>query len=238
MAGMALLVAVYTGLSWFFFVTQHLALRSPHTAFQLLLLPTDFPSVWDVALPTLTGSAAIPLLGLLIQAALTGGLYGGLVRVNTGLPANPATFVSDAIRAFWRLLFWNLIWFAATLIAYGLSHALPAFSVVFGCLLLVLRFLFIFADTAIVCEQQATVREAVSRAAQTLMGNLATMLPIGLAMALAASLTAYLVSATPVGAGILISVAYGLVMLWLIHMVVSRYVVYANWTQREAMLAG
>lgn len=233
MAALAVLAAVFSSASWAFLRLLGLRLTQPAGTEQLLKLPTDFPSVWSVAVPSDTAGWWPPLLVLLVQLWLTGGMYGTLVRLNTGRPAGAPSFASDAFRSFARLLLWYIVWFLVTALAIGAEHALGAARMGVAVAVWVLRWVFLFSDVALVCEQQAGIREAVRRSVRAWLAGAVPSLPIAVGITLLTGVTAWLSTLLPATALWPLSVLYSWAALWLNHMLTARYLYHSHWLERE-----
>ncbi|MCL6548313.1 MAG: hypothetical protein K6T30_05330 [Alicyclobacillus sp.] len=232
MAALAALGVVFTSLSWFYLQATHWPLMTPGNVGTLLKLPTDFPSLWSFALPAAdqTRGAAwfAPVMVLLIQTLLTGGMYGTLIRLNTGQPASVRSFAADGVRSFGRLLLWSLAWTAATSLALGLGRLLGQGTLVPAWLLLAARYLFLFADVALVSEQHTGMANALRIAARSLLTGALPMLPLAVLLTLITGGALYASSLFPPAGVWALAVVYVLVSLWLLHMVTARYLYFSR----------
>ncbi|WP_026961569.1 hypothetical protein [Alicyclobacillus herbarius] len=233
MTGLFLTVALFTLLSGLALFLLHVPLRPPNSAMAIAHLPTGFPSIWDLISPSpdvkgWMGPAAV----LLAQVLLSGGLYGSLVRANLATPVRPASFLSDALRSFWRLLWWNLLWAALYLVLGTLSslgRGLPRADLIFGIPLLILRFLFLFGDVALVAERQLGAFAALNQAARALLAGFVPMLPYAVSLTLLADVgTAVAPSLSRTGL-LAAGLVYSLAVTWLLHMVTARYLHFSLW---------
>lgn len=232
-------------------IMSPISLIRPANTFQLLNLPTGFPSLWSIIRPAqLTGWVA-PILALFLQTWLTGGYLGSLVRINTRQMVSPASFVADALRTFWRLLLWNLLWDALALAvalistpasAFGsatgstfgstagsFSGNLPGIGVTAALLFLVARYVLFFAPIALVAEQGTTMREALAASVRALLNGFLPMLPYAGLMILATGAALSASAILPRFGLFLVIVVYLAIMTWLWHMVVARYLWFSNW---------
>jgi len=229
MSVLALIIIIYSGLSWWFLYAHHTQLQQPRHVLQLLSIPLGLPSIWSIVHPTTTVSAIAPIVQLLLSVLLSGGLLGTLIRININREVSIATFFSDSIRPFWRLLGWNILWNALFLMAAMLTHVLTPLGYTASLLLLVVRFVFLFTDTALVAEQQTSARIAIFSSARTLFNALGQMLPYGIAVATLTGLATAIIpnhlNATSLSASLL----YSLIMLWLLHLIVARYLFYSDY---------
>lgn len=236
MLGIWLAGVIFTGLSWVYL--QHAGMLKPHGyhVAQVLMLPTDFPSVWTLVGPSTAVSgvgAGLILLFQLAQVFLTGGMYGSLVRVNTGQPTNIGSFLHDARRAFPRLLIWTLLWFVTEgVLVTHRAQASLATALFLAILLTLLRFMFLFAEVAFVCELQSTFYATVAMAVRTLTQNAGRMIPVAVAIAAVSGLASGIVNTWGSGFALGIGVVYTVIELWLLHMLTSRYLLLAGWQSR------
>ncbi|MCL6626593.1 MAG: hypothetical protein K6T68_08430, partial [Alicyclobacillus shizuokensis] len=213
-------------------------LNRSNQAMAIAHLPTDFPSLWDLVSPSpQAASWAAPVAVLLVQVLLSGGLYGSLLRANLTSTVSPGSFLSDALRSFWRLLWWNLLWAALYLVLGTLSslgRGLPKADIVFGLPVLILRFLFLFADAALVAERRVAALTAIARAARALLAGFVPMLPYAVSLALLAD-AGTAVAPRLSHAGLLAAgIVYSLVVTWLLHMVTARYLYFSAWRSAPA----
>jgi hypothetical protein len=233
---LGLTACLFTCASWFYLHAFGIPLVQPNAAMAVANLPTDFPSIWHIVSPSPTATSWLaPLLILLIQVFLTGGLYGSLVRANLGQAVGAASFVSDGLRSFWRLVAWNLLWTALYLVLgaiSGLGRGLPQAPLVFGIPVLILRFIFLFSDVALVCEQQSSVSSALRRSVRALFTNFVPMIPYAIALTLLSDIAVSL--STRVGPSLLLAIGlvYTLAVTWLLHMLTARYLYFSQWTTR------
>ncbi|WP_067930084.1 hypothetical protein [Alicyclobacillus kakegawensis] len=238
MVGLFLVIAVFTLLSWLLLDTLGFPLNRPNQAMAIAHLPTDFPSLWDLVSPSpQAASWAAPVAVLLVQVLLSGGLYGSLVRANLASPVGPGSFLSDALRSFWRLLWWNLLWAALYLVLGTLSslgRGLPRADIIFGLPVLILRFLFLFADAALVAERHVGALAAITQAARALLAGFVPMLPYAVSLALLAD-AGTAVAPRLSHAGLLAAgLVYSLMVAWLLHMVTARYLYFSAWRSAPA----
>ena len=152
-------------------------LTAPAIREQPLSLPTSIPSIWNIIRPSTNISWLSPFVVLLVQVFLTGGFYGSLVRVNTRQAVSPTTFLHDAAHSFWRLFLWYLLWTGINLLLVGVVRVFPQMNVTLTVLVLLLRYLFLFADVALVSERNIPL--AFQLAVGTMLSGLVTMLPYG-----------------------------------------------------------
>jgi hypothetical protein len=232
--GLFVLVILYTSLSWYYLYTNHTLLSVPTSKAQLLSISTGIPSIWDFIRPSVSGWT-LPLVILIVQVFLTGGFYGILIRANTGQEANPFSFISDAMRSFWRLLLWNVLWTAIALLVIGITRGVPQLGLVFTILVLIVRYLFLFGDIALVCERD--IRFAFKSAVSALMNGVVPMIPFALVMMLLSGIAVSLTGATVSGTVWLIAIIYGVATTWVLHMVVARYLFYSEWQSRNRIAA-
>ena len=230
MAGLALVVLVFTLLSYLYLVLNLVPLFGKTTGLASLNLPTVFPSLWDILRPKTTSVVLAPFIVLLSQVFLTGGLYGSLLRLNAKQPLPAASFLADGLRSFFRLLLWNLLWtFAIPLFVVGIDGLASPIGEALTVVLVIARFLFLFADVALVSEHHRTMRESLRGAFAILVNHWLTMLPFGVVMIILSSLcTALLVHVGLSITGFLIGIVYSVAMLWLLHLVVARYLFYGH----------
>lgn len=230
----AVVVTAFTWLSWFYLYLNHVPLSKPASTLQLINLPTTAPSVWNTILPIVSKTWLLPIVVLLLQVFLTGGFYGTLVRVNTGRAASAGSFVSDSLHAYWRLLLWNIMWELLSLLVIGIYKMSSTAAIGLSILLVCLRYVFLFADVALVCELQSPMRTALANAGNVLLNQIVPMLPYGVSTVVftgvAMTVTAYGGTFTLLWVG----VAYGLVMTWLGHLVTARYLAYSAWSATRA----
>ncbi|MDQ0190076.1 hypothetical protein JI721_04300 [Alicyclobacillus cycloheptanicus] len=232
MVWLAVVVTVFTCLSWLYLYLNHVPLSKPASTMQTLNLPTTAPSIWNMTMPIVAGTWWLPVVVLIVQVFITGGFYGTLVRVNTGTAASAGSFLSDALRAFWRLLGWNLVWMLLSLFVIGLYRLSAPLSIALSILLIFGRYVFLFSDVALVCEMQAPMQQALKNAALALLNGIVPMLPYGVCTMIftgfAMTLTDYLSMTDLLWVGIL----YGLVMTWIAHMITARYLALSDWQAR------
>lgn len=228
--GLFILVTLYTSLSWYYLYTNHTLLFVPTNKAQFLSITTGIPSIWDFVRPNTVGWT-LPLLILIVQVFLTGGFYGTLVRANTGQDANPFSFLADALRSFWRLLLWNALWTAIAVLVSGITRVVPQLGLAVTLIVLLTRFLFLFGDIALVCEQD--IRFAFTSAVRSLINGLVPMIPFALVMMLCSGFAVSLTGVTVTGALLLTAIVYGIAMTWVLHMVVARYLFYSKWQSRN-----
>lgn len=194
-------------------------------------MPTEAPSIWNLVQPGNTKQWLGPIIVLIVQVWLTGGFYGTLIRANTGEASNVPTFIVDSFRSFGKLLLWNLLWAAAAVVVIGLNRALPAFGPALNILIFLLRFVFLFGDIALVAEQNA--RYALTLAPKLVLSQWLVMLPFAIVMVIVTDAGRWLVGISPGVLGLIIAIIYAVVMTWVLHMIVARYLMFSNWTARR-----
>lgn len=230
---LAIVVTVFTSLSWIYLYLNRVSLSKPSSTLQLINLPTTAPSLWNIIFPIVTGTWLVPVGILLLQVFLTGGFYGTLVRVNTDRRANAASFLSDSMHAYWRILLWNVMWELLSLLVIGLFKMSAPVSIGLSIVVVCLRYVFLFGDIALVCELQAPMGTALKHAGAALLNGIVPMLPYGVCTIIftggAMTLTAY--AQAPVV--LLVGVLYGLAMTWLAHLITARYLVFSNWSTAD-----
>lgn len=227
-------VTLFTCLSWLYLYLNHVPLSKPSSTMQTINLPTTLPSLWNMTLPIVAGTWWLPIAVLLLQVLLTGGFYGTLVRVNTGANASGGSFVSDSLHAFWRLLGWNLLWALLTLFVIGLYKMSAPIAVGVSILLLFCRYVFLFADVALVCELQAPMQQALKTSALALLNGIVPMLPYGVSTILLTGIGMTVAAHASMGELLGAGIIYGVAMTWLSHMVTARYLALSDWTARSA----
>lgn len=230
--GLVLFLLVIDVLSWIYIVT-HLTLQVAQSGILgRLVLPTEAPSIWNLIQPGNTKDWLAPFLVLVVQVWLTGGFYGTLVRANTNEQVNTATFAVDGFRSFGKLLLWNLLWAAVSIVVLGVGRGLPAFGPGLGILVLLLRFVFMFGDIALVAEKDP--RYALKLAPNLLLQQWLVMLPFAIVIIVLTDLARWLSGV--IGSGLLIVVAgvYTIAIAWTLHMVVARYLYFSKWMERSA----
>lgn len=234
---LAATAALYSTVSWVYLQRSHVAAQGPVTGLQLVSFPSGFPSIWDIVRSNAAVSGWILLAVFLVHVLLTGGFLGTLVRVNSLQATAVSTFLADAARSFWRLLFWNLLWVALSFLAVGLTGVMRPLGVIFAILLLLVRFLFLFAEVALVCEQQARLGAVLRMAIQTMVEELVRMVPVAVAIVLLTGLGLSLAATGSPIRLLLTALAYTSAMTWLSHLVVARYVVFSAWKARTGATA-
>ncbi|MCL6636591.1 MAG: hypothetical protein K6T26_01470 [Alicyclobacillus sp.] len=225
------LACAFSGLSWMFLAAAHVPLLAPTQRLLLLNLPTLIPSLWNIVLPGQTLGAWAPLAVLLVQVFFTGGFYGVLVRVNTGQPVSPRSFVADAVHSFGRLLVWHGLWTAITLALAGTGTAWPATATLLAVLLWLARFVFLFADAALVCEPD--FRTALRTATAALFAGFLPMLPLAVVLTVLTGAGLALAALAPPLAFAGLTLFYVVASVWLLHMVTARYLYFSAWQERQ-----
>ena len=227
-------------------IMSPMSLLRPTNTFQVLNLPTGFPSLWSIIRPAHFSGWIIPLLSLFLQTWLTGGYLGSLVRINTGQVVSVASFIADALRTFSRLLLWNLLWDAAALAVavvsapargFGVTNGplpgnLPGVTVTVAWLFLAARYALFFAPIALVAEQGATMRQALATSIRALLNGFLPMLPYAGLMLIATASALSVSALLPHWGLFLVSLVYLAIMTWLWHMVVARYLWFSNWVAK------
>jgi hypothetical protein len=233
--GLMLVCTVFTAVSWWYLVSTDIVLTAPAIREQLLSLPTSIPSIWNIIRPSTNISWLSPFVVLLVQVFLTGGFYGSLVRINTRQAVSLTTFLHDAARSFWRLFLWYLLWTGINILLAGVVRVFPQMNVTLTVLVLLLRYLFLFADVALVSERNIPL--AFQSAVGTLLSSVMAMLPYGVLLVFLTGFSLSLsIHVSWFGlAGL--AVAYGIAVTWLLHMVVARYVYFSNWADRAGVRA-
>lgn len=217
--------------SWLYIVT-HLTLQVAGSGLgDSFVLPTEAPSIWSFIQPGTTKDWLAPILVLVVQVWLTGGFYGTLIRMNTSEQVSPTNFVYDAFRSFGKLLLWNLLWAAAAVAVVGLNRVLPAFGPALFVLLLVLRFVFLFGNIALVAERDP--RYALKLAPNLLISRWLTMLPYAIVLVLLGDLGRRLSGILSHHGTLFIAAIYTVLAAWVLHMVVARYLVFSRWNERR-----
>lgn len=233
-AWLAVVVTAFTCLSWLYLYLNHVPLSKPASTMQTINLPTTIPSVWNMTLPIVAATWWLPIVVLIVQVFLTGGFYGTLVRVNTGSRATRGSFISDSLHAFWRLLGWNLLWALLSLFVIGLYKMSAPVAIGVSILLVCCRYVFLFAEVALVCEMQAPMQQALKTSALALLNGIVPMLPYGVCTVLLTGIGMTLVAYTSIDMTLVIGVVYGLAMTWLSHMITARYLMLSDWSARSA----
>jgi hypothetical protein len=233
--GLVLISTVFTALSWWYLITSDVVLTQPVTKSQVLSLPTSIPSIWNIIRPSTNITWFAPFVVLVAQVFLTGGFYGSLVRANTGQPATPATFLHDASRSFWRLFLWYLLWTGLNILLAGVVRVFPQMNITATVLVLLLRYVFLFGDVALVSERN--VGFALRSAVGALLSGVAAMLPYGVMLIVATSAALSLSTSISWLTLLGVAVLYGVVASWLLHMVVARYLFFTNWAVRSGVKA-
>lgn len=232
---LALILCLFSLFSWLYIVSYLQADASSHAVLRGLVLSPEAPSIWNLVSPPRKGSFVGPVLVLLLQVWLTGGFYGSLIRANAGDDVNVTTWTSDGFRSFWRLLLWNLLWAAVSLVVLGISQALPAFGPAFLILVLVLRFLFLFGDVSLVAERD--VRFALQTALRSLMRGFLAMIPFAVVLIILTDAGRMLLSQGGALYPLVVSLAYTVLTAWVLHMVTARYLFLSNWHERRGAMA-
>jgi hypothetical protein len=231
MALLTALVVLYTCLSWWYLWSNHITLSQSHS-----LLPTitmQIPSIWNFVQPSSVSSWVAPITVFVLQVWLTGGFFGTLARINMGQHASVGSFIVDSMRAFVRLLLWYFFWDAVYLFVAEtskLSIWVGLFAAVFA---LIFRYFFLFGDVALVCEGQASIRQAVRTALGALANGLVPMLPFGIAFAFTTDAAMTYAGRLTAPGVLIVAIIYAVVMTWLSHMVVARYLYFSNWISRQ-----
>jgi len=229
MAGLFATAVVFSTLSWLYIWRSHIPFTPPTGVFQLFNLPTDFPSIWNVVRPAQTNSALAPFLVLFLQVFLTGGLLGTLLRLNTRQSLGTSSFVADGLRAFGRLLAWNLIW--TLLLSFFLIGVLKVFlplGEVLAFLLLIVRYLFLFAEIALVSETSLRFGQAIRAALSAMKNGLVPMIPFAIVIMVLTGLVLYASTTLPVLWFLFVTLVYVCALTWLSHVVVARYLYYSD----------
>lgn len=230
--GLVLFLLVVDVLSWIYIVT-HLTLQvAPTGILGRLVLPTEAPSIWNLIQPGNTKDWLPPFVVLIVQVWLTGGFYGTLIRANTNEQVNTATFIVDGSRTFVKLLLWNLLWAAVSMVVLGVSRGLPAFAPGLGILVLLLRFAFMFGDIALVAEKDP--RYALKLAPSLLIQQWLVMLPLAIVIIVLTDLGRWLSGSTSSGLLVVVAGVYSIAVAWTLHMVVARYLYFSKWMERSA----
>ncbi|MCL6592651.1 MAG: hypothetical protein K6T31_01625 [Alicyclobacillus sp.] len=230
-AALAALACAFSGLSWLFLTGAHVPLLAPAHRWLLFNLPTLMPSLWNIVLPGQTLGGWAPLAVLLVQVFFTGGFYGVLVRVNTGQPVSLRSYTADAVHSFGRLLLWNMLWTAMTLALAGMGTAWPATATLLAVLLWLARFVFLFADAALVCEPD--FRTALRNAAAALFAGFLPMLPLAVVLTVLTGAGLALTASAPPLAFAALTLLYVVACVWLLHMVTARYLYFSAWQERQ-----
>lgn len=220
---------IVSGLSIVGIRLNHLGLVKPGNPLQVLILPGSFPSIWNIIQPTHLSNWFVPVVLLLLQAWLSGGFFGSLVRLNTWQTVTGASFVMDATRSFLRLLLWSLLWDSIALALAGFTHALPMFGTTAAFVLLAVHYVFFFVPIGLVAEQASSMREAVGTSVRALLDGFLPMLPYAGLMMLLTAIGLTLSAAVPWSEFIFLSILYLGLMTWLWHMVMARYLVFSDW---------
>lgn len=185
--------------------------------------------------PSTNISWIAPLVVLIVQVFLTGGFYGWLIRANTRRAVTPGTFVVDAARSFWRLFLWYMLWTGIGILVAGIDRVFPQMNFTLAAVLLLLRYMFLFVDMALVSERN--IREAFQSAVSAMFSNFVGMLPFGILLILVTSVALSVSTMMNWLALLGLSVVYGAVMAWLLHMVVARYLYFSDWEARSGLSA-
>jgi hypothetical protein len=227
------ITVIFTLVSWIYITTQT-HLTGPKSSSDLLTLPTRIPSIWNIVRPNATGWWLAPLIVLIIQIILTGGLYGTLVRVNTRQVPSISSFISDAVRNFGRLLLWNLLWTALSIALIGTGRGYPSLSSTLAGIVVALRFVFLFADVALVSER--SIPYAIKSAVATLFNRVISMIPYAVVIAVlsGAAFSASTVLSSPLL--LVVSAIYCAIMTFILHMITARYLVFSGWFERQGNL--
>lgn len=241
MAALTATACAWSGLSWLYLYLNHTELARPGTLLATLDLPVGMPSLWSVVRPDAAQTPwFVPFLVLILQAVLSAGYLGAMVRANLCWPVNPRTFLADGLRGFVRLLVWMVLWDLAALFTANTTVLWAAAGRVFTVLYLVAKFALLFGDVALVAEGHLSFGGALRKALAAWAVALPGLWPYGLAILL-------VTSAATTAAGMLhplavlgVSLLYCAAMTWLRHLVIARYLYAARWTEdtREAAQTG
>lgn len=208
---------------------HHVQLGKPTEIFSLLSIPIEFPSIWNLLQPLKSIGTVVPSIVFILQIFLTGGLFGSLIRLNRSQNPGVASFIADGTQSFARLFVWNLLWtIVIPFLLFDIGRAVLPFAQMLAVLMLILRFVFLFVDISLVSEQKMSMGQAIRSGVQTLLGSFLAMVPYGLGIAI---LTGIGLTYSSRMSGIelwLSGMVYAVVMLWLMHMIVARYLFYGS----------
>ncbi|QQE78621.1 hypothetical protein [Alicyclobacillus sp. SO9] len=228
MTALAVLVTAVSGLSLMYLGLSNMSLTPATSYSEWTNLPVTFPSIWNILRPAASAGWLVTIVVLVLQILLTGGFYGTLIRTNTGQAASVNTFMSDALRSFGRLLTWNILWAAIFLLIAAVARSLPQAALLLTILAIIVRFVFLFAETALVGEGRVPMANALRTAAVTLLGRMMQMIPFGVIVIVLSGLAEKLFASFPL-LRIPTVLAYALAMTWILHMIVARYIYYSNY---------
>lgn len=205
---------------------NHLTVSAHSTSF--VTLPTEYPSIWDFSTPGKASSWVAPAFVFVLQAWLTAGFYGTLIRLNTRNDVSLATFIVDASRAFWRLFLWTFLWNGFYMFVLSLSGVAPRLAVPLAAFTFMLRFIFLFSNAALVYDRQTSIRSALQTSIRALVTGLLPMLPYAVVIALMSNLAFYAAAHSSFYMTLIISIVYGIAMTWVLHLIVARYLYFSR----------
>lgn len=185
--------------------------------------------MWNIVQPVHLMNWFFPLLLLVLQAFLSGGFFGSLLRLNTLQTVSVASFFADAMRSFLRLLLWSILWDSIALAIAGMTHALPMLGVTAALVFLAVHYVFFFAPIGLVAEQTSSIRNALKTSVQALLDGFLPLLPYAGLMVLLGAAALALSATISRGWFLVLTVVYLALMTWLWHMVIARYLVFSNW---------
>jgi hypothetical protein len=194
-----------------------------------LAFTTGFPSLWDFTVPAGGGPWLLWLIFLVIRTWLTGGMYGALARVYAGLEGGLVPFTHDALRAFGRLLLWQVLWDAV-----WLGSALWIGDARIAGLVWCVRWMFLYANPALVCELQDSARQALGRAWRAWLQDWPAAMLLAAGLSASAAFGAWLAGARTGHAGpalwmLAATLFYAPLNIWILHMAAARYVHVSGW---------
>ncbi|MBX6352608.1 MAG: hypothetical protein IRZ10_04670 [Thermoflavifilum sp.] len=217
-------------LSWLAVWLCGLSIRTLPPLTAALTLPMGFPSLSDFAVPATAGPWLLWVVLFLVKVWLTGGTYGAFARVYADLPGGPAAFIRDGGRAFWRLLGWYVLWDSV-----GLAGALWLGDIRVTIPLWCVRWVFLYAGPALVCETQDSARRALGRAGRVWLRDWAASLGLAIAVAVTAAVCAGIgkpVAPGPLGLWLTLAIIIdGLAGAWWMHMTCARYAHLSGWVE-------
>jgi hypothetical protein len=228
MRSLALVVVIVNTLLFSYVLFHHVTLGKPAGIFSLLSIPIEFPSLWNILQPLHSLGTVVPSIVFILQIFLTGGLFGSLIRSNRSQTTSAASFASDGIQSFGRLFIWNLLWtIVIPFFLFDIGRAFLPLAQLLAVLMLILRFMFLFVDISLVSEQQLSMGQAIQNGVQALFNGFLAMIPFGLGIAIVTGLGLTYSARLSIGMLWFVGIVYCLLMLWLMHMVVARYLFYA-----------
>lgn len=228
-ASLVIVVMVFSGFSWIYIILHHIALSRVSGVLPLLNLPTGFPSIWNVVHPADTQSSFAPFVVLFLQVYLTGGLLGTLLRVNSYQTPTSSSFVADGLRAFGRLLVWNILWTGiVSFFLVGILKAYAPLGLVLAFVFLIVRYLFLFAEIALVSETSMRFNQALRASLRAMKNGLVPMIPFATAIVLLTGAMLYASTTVSLLVFLPLVFIYVALLTWILHTIVARYLYYSD----------